>query len=537
MLRAEWRRWRRALTRALPWTAAMLWPGCASYRGYQGPQQWALERDPARPSMLDRRADADAAGRAAGESGVVVLASGEEALYARLGLIESAERSIDLQVYIWDLDTSGQLVLSRLLAAADRGVRVRLLLDDTATFASERAFAAFDRHPNVDVRLFNPFRTRSTGTWPGRALEFLFDFRRLNRRMHNKVWLADDAFAIVGGRNVADHYFLIAEDLNFRDLDLLIAGQAARASTASFDRYWNSRWAVPIARLNPARDVRLGRLRERLARHEANQTRIPYPRAADAEHGARMLDRIAPRFVWAPVELLADEPEKIESGAASAIAERLREAAAAVGRELVIEMAYLALPEETTDRLAALVARGVSVRVLTNSLATNDVLAAHAGYVPTRRRLLEAGAELYELRPGGHERGRLLRPPRRSRASLHSKAVVFDRERVYVGSLNLDPRSVVHNTENGVLVSAPAVAAEVVRRFEVGCRPEHSWRLRSLGRQVRTSDGRPLEVTTVVWVERDAEGREVVRSREPRATFWRRLAARLLGLLPIEGQV
>jgi putative cardiolipin synthase len=537
MLRAEWRRWRRALTRALPWTAAMLWPGCASYRGYQGPQQVALERDPARPSALDRRADAASAGHAAGESGVVVLASGEEALYARLGLIETAERSIDLQVYIWDLDTSGNLVLARLLAAADRGVRVRLLLDDTATFAGERAFAAPDRHPNVDVRLFNPFRTRSTGTWPGRALEFLFDFRRLNRRMHNKLWLADGAFAIVGGRNVADHYFLIAEDLNFRDLDLLIAGSAARACTESFDRYWNSRWSVPIARLNPARDVRLGRLRERLAAHEASQSRIPYPRPVDAAHGERMLDRIAPRFTWAPVQLLADEPEKIESGGPSAIAERLREAAAAVRRELIVEVAYLALPRESTDRLAALVERGVSVRVLTNSLATNDVLAAHAGYVPTRRRLLEAGVELHELRPGGHERGRLLRPPRRSRASLHSKAVVFDRERVYVGSLNLDPRSVVYNTETGLLVTAPAVAAEVVRRFEEGWRPEHSWELRRVGRRVRTGDGRALEATSVVWVGRDAEGREVVRTREPRASFWRRLAARLLGLLPLEGQV
>ena len=516
-MKRSWRRWRRAMTRALPWTAAVLWPGCATYRGYQGPEQWALARDPSRPTELDRRLASESSSRTAGTSGVAVIATGEEALYSRLALVELAERSLDLQVYIWDLDTSGELVLARVLAAADRGVRVRLLLDDTATFSGERAFAALDRHSNVEVRLFNPFRTRSTGTWTGRALEFLFDFQRLNRRMHNKAWIADDDYLILGGRNVSDHYFLIDEELNFRDLDLLVAGPATSATTASFDRYWNSRWAVPIERLNPSAEARLARLRARLVRLEAGQKLIPYPNRADAAHGGAMLDQIAPRLVWAPVELLADEPEKIESESESegVIVPRLRQAATAVTRQLEIEMAYLSLPPSSTDALAEMVARGISVRLLTNSLATNDVVAAHAGYLSTRRRLLEAGVELHELRPGGHDRARLLRPPRSSRASLHSKAVIFDRELVYVGSLNLDPRSAVHNTETGLMVAAPAVAAEVAQRLDEGFSLERSWRLRLAGRPVRDRR-RPVDGRALGGVGRPQRRRQRRRA-DPRA--------------------
>jgi putative cardiolipin synthase len=528
-------RFRRAIVRAIPWTAVLLLPGCASsWRGPRGPEQLTLPRDPSTPTRLDRRLDAGAAGAAADSSSVSLLASGEDALYARLALTELAGRSIDVQTYIWDLDDSGRLLLARLLAAADRGVRVRLLLDDTATFRGERALAALDRHPNVEVRVFNPFRTRAGETWAERAIEFLVDFPRLNRRMHNKVWIFDGAWAIVGGRNVANHYFLLDEVLNFRDLDLLAAGPAGRDSAAAFDRYWNSRFTAPIAALARSKDVRLERLREKLARFEATQSRVPYSRRPTPEGAERALDGLLPSPIWARTEVLVDEPEKIAGGESSVIVDRLRAEATSIERELLVEVAYLSLGKDNVAELRALMDRGVRVRFLTNSLATNDVVAAHAGYVGTRRRLLEAGAELHELRPGARERSRFLSPSSGSKSSVHSKVVVFDRRHLFVGSLNLDPRSVLHNTEMGLLVDSPEIARHVAERIELGMLPDQSWRLELKKRRVRTTTGTEVEVSQVVWLG-DPTGR--IRTREPRATFWRRLAATVLSWLPIEGQV
>lgn len=528
-------RLRRAIVRAVPWTAVLLLPGCASsWRGVRGPDQFTLPRDPSAATPLDRRLDSDSAGAPEGTSGVSLLAGGEDALYARLALTELAGRSIDIQTYIWDQDDSGRLMLSRLLAAADRGVRVRLLLDDTATFKGERVFAAFDRHPNVEVRLFNPFRTRSGETWAERAIEFLVDFPRLNRRMHNKVWVFDGAWAILGGRNVANHYFLLDEVLNFRDLDLLAAGPAGRESSAAFDRYWNSRWTAPIATLARSKDARLGRLRERLTRFEAEQGRIPYARQPTAEVAARALERLLPSQVWAKAEVLVDEPEKIAGGESSVIADRLRAETTLVEREVLVEVAYLSLGKENIEGIRALVDRGVRVRFLTNSLATNDVVAAHAGYVGTRKRLLDAGAEIHELRPGARERSRFISPSSSSTSSVHSKAVIFDRRHLFVGSLNLDPRSVIHNTEMGLLVDSPEISRQVAERIELGMLPDQSWRLELRRKEVKTSTGQVVELADVVWLG-DATGR--IRTREPRATFWRRLAAMFLSWLPIESQV
>lgn len=528
---------RRTLVRLLPWTAALLLPGCASsWRGPRTLEETAISRQPfGERTVLDRRLDRQRVGAPAGTSGVASLATGEDALYARLAMIELAGRSIDVQTYIWDLDHSGRLILGRLLAAADRGVRVRVLLDDTATFRNERMFAALDRHPNFQVRLFNPFRTRPGDTWVERTIEFIADFRRLNRRMHNKQWIFDGGWTIVGGRNVADHYFLLAEDLNFRDLDLLAAGPVAADSSAAFDRYWNSRWAVPIEELAHARDRRLERARQALERFEAGQERIPYASRPTPETAGAAFDRIVPELFWAPVELLVDDPGKIGEAEqlTSVIAERLRGETALLGEELLVEVAYLALPEATTDELARLVERGVRVRVLTNSLATNDVVAAHSGYVSTRRRLLEAGVELHELRPGGHDDGRFLRPSRRSRASLHSKVLVFDRRHLFVGSLNLDPRSVVLNTEIGLFVDAPPVAAAVAARLERGYDPAYSWKVELEAQRVRTSAG-PIERQRVVWT---GDPERPLRTREPRASTWRRLLAWLLARLPLESQV
>ena len=515
---------------------ALALPGCATYRGYSGPVENVLARDPARPTALDARLEREGEGQAPGESGASVIATGEDALLARLALTDLAGRSLDIQTYIWDLDRSGRIVLARVLAAADRGVRVRLLLDDTTTITSERTFATLDTHPNLDVRFFNPFRTRAGGTWAARGLEFLFDFARLNRRMHNKAWIADDGFAIVGGRNVSDEYSLISEERNFRDLDLMAAGEAAHRASEVFDRYWNSRWAVPAGHLARPDAAKLDALRERMAAFASREEDFPSSAGANAAEAAAVLERSAPIRTWAPVEVLADEPSKIEEHGTSSIAERLVAETARVERELRLEMAYLSLRRPALEQLAELVGRGVRVRVLTNALATTDVVFAHAGYVGTRKRLLVAGVELHELRPGGHERGRVLSPPLGSRASLHSKAAVFDERALFVGSLNLDPRSIRLNTEIGLLVESRELALEVARRFDAIASPESSWRVELRTRRVERN-GAPFELRELAWVGRGSDGAERVWSHEPRAGLWRRSVARLLSWLPLEGLI
>ncbi|KAB2956092.1 MAG: phospholipase D family protein, partial [Thermoanaerobaculia bacterium] len=248
------------------------------------------------------------------------------------------------------------------------------------------------------------------------------------------------------------------------------------------------------------------------------------------------LDRSAPVLTWAPVEVLADEPTKIEERGTSAIAERLVLETARVERELRLEMAYLSLRRPALEQLGALVARGVRVHVLTNALATTDVVFAHAGYVGTRWRLLAAGVELSELRPGGHERGRVLMPPLGSRASLHSKAAVFDERAVYVGSLNLDPRSIRLNTEIGLLVESPGLAREVARRFDAIASLESSWRVELRTREIERR-GTRFEVRELAWVGLKSDGTERVWRHEPRAGLWRRSVARILSWLPIEGLI
>jgi len=517
--------------------SAALAAGCAAFQPYQGPLALAPPRPAVAETALDRAATAAGFGGAAPESGLLLIESGEDAMRSRLALLNLAGRSLDLQTYIFDLDLSGRLVLSRLLAAADRGVAVRLLLDDTSVLDHEKEWAAVDRHPNVEVRSFNPFRLRDP-SYAEQLFEYLGNFSRLNRRMHNKVLVADSAWTLIGGRNVADDYFDVSPSANFRDLDLLATGPVAAAAAADFDRYWNSGWAVPVAQLGaPAVDaVALERLRERLARSAERRQRFLAPLDL-APAGGPLAALAAPRpLVRAPARLIADDPAKV-AGAEPRPGPFLFELLSAAREVVDIESAYLILPAASVEALAQLVERGVRVRVLTNSLATNDVVAAHAGYLGTRTALLEAGVELYELRPEGRpgpEAG--ARPPTSSRASLHSKAVVVDRERLFVGSMNLDPRSIEINTEIGVFVESAELAGRVAEVLAAGRAPESSWRVR-LRRELEPATAREPAGTRPVWIEARPDGRPRVRRVEPRAGLWRRFKSALLALLPVERQL
>jgi putative cardiolipin synthase len=466
-----------------------------------------------------------------GESGFVTLERGLDAFVARAALADLAERTLDLQYYIVHGDTSGRLLLGRAFAAAERGVRVRLLIDDWTLADADDALAQLDAHPSVEVRVFNPVANRS---WynPARWVEMLGEFGRINRRMHNKAWIADGVAGIVGGRNLGDEYFEARDDLDYRDLDLLAVGAVVPQMSASFDAYWNSGFAVPVARFrrvdtDPGQRATVRRWFEHdAARPEA----APYLESLSGSALAGALRDATLHFVWGPAQLFADDPAKLAlpaddpslraerrglllAGQLDALAPRPR-------RELLVVAPYFVPGEAGVAAFGALVREGVRVRVLTNSLASNDVLATQAGYARYRDDLLRAGVELHELKAAAGSRDGRARtryaPGAGSRAALHEKSFVIDREVVFVGSLNLDPRSVRLNSEVGVLVRSPALAGEVAAIFERNAAPDRAWRLAWV-------DGRE------VWIG-EHEGRELRLDTEPDAGPWRRLMQSVYGL-------
>ena len=318
------------------------------------------------------------------------------AFMARLAMADLAEKTLDGQYYIWDGDTTGLILADHLLRAADRGVRVRLLIDDHyMTESRDNNIAALDAHPNIEIRFFNPVRNRR---W--RMMSMLAEFGRVNHRMHNKLFVMDNAVGIVGGRNIADVYFGVQTDHNYRDLDVMTAGPIVNEISASFDMFWNSEWALPVAAVveDRATEQDLQDLRKRLAEKLA-ATGYPYPIDEQLAGLRERLVQIRDNFIWAPGKVFVEQPSRVDNNADNVIALALRQRASEVEHELLIESPYFVLGDPTIERVRQLTARGVKVRVLTNSAASHDVLPALAGYVNTRKKLLNAGVELYELRP------------------------------------------------------------------------------------------------------------------------------------------
>lgn len=452
---------------------------------------------------------------------VALLDDPHEALTARIALIDAARSSIDAQYYLWMHDTAGRLLMQRLLAAADRGVRVRVLLDDIQVVLRDLPWVALDHHPRIDVRVVNPFRVR--GRWSlARVLEALARFWTMNRRMHNKALVVDGIEAIVGGRNIGNEYFGISGAANFKDLDVLVSGAAAASIGASFERFWASPLARPAKTLARVRltPLRLQRGRARLDRFAARalaELGEAFPSLAVV--GAEIA-RLRARLEPAGVHVLADTPEKFTDGGPGMV-EAVCRLTDAAQFELLLESAYFVPTAARAAALAALAARGVRVRVLTNSLASTDVPMVHGGYARWRRRLLEAGVALHELKPLWTRPLRLdwRRPSRR--ASLHTKAGVVDGRYAIIGSMNLDPRSAELNSEIGVLIDCPSLAAQTRRVLDRAASPEHAW-------AVAIAPDGGLE-----WCS-EVGGRTECLRREPRAGRWRRLLARLVRHLPIE---
>jgi len=454
------------------------------------------------------------------KSGFAIVRNGRWAFTDRVALTELAEKSLDLQYYIWEQDETGRILSERLVRAADRGVRVRMLIDDINLSGQDASIAALDAHPNIEIRIFNPFVNRGA-----RLLDFAIDLDRVNHRMHNKIMVADNAVAIVGGRNIGNHYFEVATDANFRDLDIVAAGPVVRDISGMFDHFWNGDWALPISALvdRPYTESDLhsavGILRERIT-----EGSYPYPLDQDIAGLRADLSSIRDRFIWAPGQVVWDDPEDIKAGAEHGrINMALFRKLDTLQQEVIMEAAYFVARDRGVEKAKQLNDRGIRIRVLTNSLATNDVLAAHAGHAKYREELLANGVEFYEMRPdAGVIKKKVISVE--SKAALHTKAIVFDRESVFIGSYNLDPRSANINTEVGLYVESPELAAQVLEYMDEGVRPENSYRV------LLDEDG------DLYWVT-EVDGEEVRYYEEPETTFGQRFMSGFIMLLPIEHQL
>ncbi|MGJ7507489.1 phospholipase D family protein [Variovorax sp. GT1P44] len=465
-----------------------------------------------------------------GKSGIHALSVAEDAFAARIVLTQIADRSLDLQYYIWHGDTTGQLLWEAIWKAAERGVRVRLLLDDANTGGLDPTLAALDAHPNIEIRLFNPFPSRRF-----RAGDFITDFSRVNRRMHNKSFTADNLVSIVGGRNVGDEYYGANMEVGFQDLDVMAVGPVVQEVSKEFDLFWNSASAYPAASVLPPAEAD-GAARLRAKWDEVRQD-LEAKRYIEAVRETPLLRQLANKqldFEWTTARVIHDDPAKVLDRTNRKDLEMMPQLIEAFGNpqgELDLVSPYFVPGQGGTKGLTALAQKGIKVRVLTNSMSATDVSPVHAGYSKYRKELLQSGVTLYELKPGigvpppdkDDDRPRGL-PGSGSRsssaASLHAKTFAVDRNRIFVGSYNLDPRSAHLNTEMGVIIDSPVLAGRLAQQVDTTI-PKAAY-------QVRLKPDGSME-----WIDRTPQG-EVIYTTEPGSGALKRGWINFLEILPIE---
>lgn len=400
-----------------------------------------------------------------------------EALKWRLALLDQAQHSVDVQTYLWEADHVGYLMISRVLDVADRGVRVRLLVDDVDQAPATTSIAALNLHPNIEIRVFNPWGTRRAGVF--HSLEFAIGFRTLNQRMHNKLLIADNAAAIVGGRNIGDCYFGLDETSNFVDFDTLLAGPVVRQLSNVFDTYWNGPAVYPGSSLQPSvtsndLDATRSLIHDELTVRARALSSFPLERIDWTDR----MSSAAAAVSSASVSVAYDLPGNYLRAPADQVTNSLAEAAEQVRDELVIATPFFVPNDEAISWYRAVIARGVTVRLLTNSLATNPTPISNAGLRKRRREVLEAGIELYELRLDPATQPAWETPPIKGQhLGLHAKLYVIDREHLFVGSLNLDPRSLVINTEFGVILEDRELADSAAVMIERLMEADNAWKV------------------------------------------------------------
>jgi cardiolipin synthase C len=454
-----------------------------------------------------------------------LVTEGLQAFAARLWLARTAETSLDLQYYSWFDDVTGRLLAQEVLTAADRGVKVRMLLDDTTVVGRDKSFQLLDQHPNIEVRVFNATTWRAHGLL-GFGIEFALGGWHLNHRMHNKSWIADGKAAVIGGRNIGDNYFDGSGAFNFRDLDVVLLGRPVAQASAIFELFWKSQVVQGIQFFLKRKRRRLRRKLDdfRVKLHEQCCGDEAKPYLAELHRSYAVPERLAEQLPFSAVEsaeVLSDDPEKANSRAAAMIVgDRLIAEIGKATGEVIMVSPYFVPGRGGTALLLKLRRQGVDVRVVTNSLAANDVTAVHSGYARYRRRLLEAGVIIHELKNTPGERSRIFGS---SGASLHTKAVVVDRKVAFVGSFNLDQRSAKLNTEMGVLINDESFAECVAEQYGRLTDPLRSYR-------VAVVDGR------LRWTD-DQEGEAAAIRHEPDATLLQRFISTVVGWLPMEAQL
>jgi putative cardiolipin synthase len=464
-----------------------------------------------------------------GKSGFHVLKTGMDAFTARIVLIEKAEKSLDVQYYIWHDDLTGRVLHNRLLHAADRGVRVRLLLDDLDTAGKEQILHILNSHPNIEIRLFNPFANRT--------MDFVTDLSRVNHRMHNKSLTADNQATILGGRNIGDEYFDAAEDVAFSDLDVLGFGPVVKKVSSSFDLYWNSQWVYPLSAFpldEPIKQADIKAYRQQSDQFMEEVRQSKYAAALRENELTKMIKRGDKLdLTWGKWFLVYDDPSKVEADEVTAethLGPKLHQAMDETRKEVIIVSPYFVPGEKITAYLNGLVKKGISVRILTNSLAANDVSIVHAGYMRYREDLVNGGVELYEYkRTFSKEEMKQKKKEKKqskwtgsSHASLHAKSFTFDGRFLFIGSFNLDARSIALNTEMGVFFESPEYAKAMSKAFDE----------KGLIKAYRIE----LKDDQLEWVTLE-DGNKVSYDVEPDTSWWKRFTTGFLSIFVIESQL
>jgi putative cardiolipin synthase len=455
-----------------------------------------------------------------GQSGFYPLIEGLDALGVRLAMIDAAERTIDAQYFLMKPDSAGRLFAGKLLQAADRGVRVRLLLDDIFTTVDDSALLVLNQHPNVELRLFNPIGRR--GIY---HLNYLGDFKNANRRMHNKSFTVDNQVSVVGGRNIADEYFELLTDTEFRDFDMFAMGPVAAEVSATFDLFWNHRLAVPMEAFESGKELPdLESARANVDKNTIEASRSIYGRALDSP---LMRDIAQDRVKLFPGEsrVITDDPEKLLNKVSAehkilvtALAGLIDEATS----EVVVITPYFIPGEAGVEFWRTITSRGVRVVIVTNSLASNNHVPVHGGYTRYRGDMIDAGVEMYETRVDAAKTQQVDSEQVYDSLTLHTKGIIIDRRYTFVGSLNLDPRSIDINTEAGILIDSAELAGNLLDGFFLNL-PQFSYR-------VTQNEKGKLRWTTII------DGEETVETKEPQASRWLRFKAFLSKILP-EGQL
>lgn len=492
---------------------AGLLAGCATV-SFDQPKSYSIALTNTGDTRLGK-AVADWTALHEGLSGFYPLTKGMDALGVRLRLAERAQKSIDLQYFLMKNDTAGAVMVNALLKSADRGVRVRFLLDDIFTTVPDRTFLLMDQHPNIEIRIFNPLSRR--GIW---AFNYIGDFSQANRRMHNKSFTVDNAISVVGGRNIADEYFQLKKDSVFVDFDVLALGPIVADISKSFDQYWNHSRAVPVEQFITAKkNEDLQTVRANVAAKLDDIYETVYRKALNSQLLQDLIADRQPLFVG-PARVLADNPDKLINKIDEAHMQLAKDLSGVVRRaetEIIFISPYYVPGDRGVQLIRDLVAKGVRVVILTNSLASNNHVPVHSAYARYRRDVVKAGAELYEMRANaareleGDEKGPEV-------LTLHTKAFLIDRRYLFVGSLNLDPRSIKINAEMGLLIDCEPM----VRPFTHGAEE----RLSAVTYRVLVNDKGKLEWHTRI------DKQEVIETKEPLTGWWLRFKAWFMKIAP-----